>query len=85
MRRRTRNPHRRTDVRWGANMPYDALTVILPLPVGSHTSPIRGANWFSLLLVGALPGIGSPGKVRPAGALGYTVLCTFCKKAVWLN
>src|SRR5262245_46650283 len=86
---RTSEPHGgATDVlRWNwpltnsNDLPYEARMFVLPEPVGSHATPTRGPK---LVHCGSIPACvgnpGSPGKYRPAGAFGNTVLWTF-----WLN
>src|SRR5438034_10755615 len=80
---RTSDPHGgATDVlRWNCpftnsyDFPYDARTDVLPSPIGSHATPTRGPKLFQSVSIPAWLGKSlSPGKYRPAGALGNTVL-----------
>src|ERR1700681_3114329 len=57
------------------DLPYDARTEVLPLPVGSQAIPTRGPKFFHCVSMPACVGKpASPGKYRPAGAPGKTVL-----------
>src|SRR5688572_25682081 len=80
---RTSDPHGgATDVlRWNwpltnsYDLPYETRIDVLPLPVGSQATPARGPKFFHCFCMPALVGNpGSPGKYRPAGAFGNTVL-----------
>src|SRR6185503_10939443 len=81
--RRTSDPHGgATDVlRWNCpstnsnDLPYDARTDVLPSPRGSQARPSRGPILFQSVGMPACVGKpASPGKYRPAGAFGKTVL-----------
>src|ERR1017187_9790335 len=53
----------------------------LPSPLGSQTTPSLGEKVAQWAAVSALPYLfsESPVKIRPAGALGNTELCQFCR------
>src|SRR5580704_5140424 len=85
--RRTSDPQGgATDVfRWNCaftnsnDLPYEARTEVLPPPVGSQARPTRGPRFFHWVSMPAWVGKpASPGKYRPAGAFGNTVLWMFC-------
>src|SRR5438105_4837703 len=66
--------------------PYDTRTEVRPSPLGSHVRPTRGPTLPHCVFMPAwLGNPGSPGKYRPAGALGNTVLRMFWLKRVWSN
>src|SRR5437764_742082 len=68
------------------DLPYEARMFVRPLPVGSHARPTRGPRLPHCFSIPAWVGNpGSPGKYRPAGALGKTVLWTFWLNLVWSN
>src|SRR4026209_895821 len=54
-------------------MPHDARTLVEF--AGAQIAPTRGASWSRVRAVTARPGKpSSPGKIRPAGAFGKTLL-----------